>query len=155
LYAHTQTGWPVRIAFGATALAVLVIAAIGFEDLRAPRAVFAVGAVIAVVFAVAWSRLSIRIDGDRLQWTYGPGWPRFSLPIADIASVDITRTTFLEGWGIHRTRRGWLYNIGGSQAVHIQRHDGRQLLLGTDEPRRLKAALERALAGAGRGRSRG
>jgi hypothetical protein len=76
------------------------------------------------------------------------------VPLADITRVAPTRTTFLEGWGIHRTRRGWLYNLAGRDAVHIVRADGREFMLGTDEPRRLVAALERAVATAGRARSR-
>jgi hypothetical protein len=45
---------------------------------------------------------------------------------------------------VHRTRRGWLYNIAGKDAVLIRKLDGKTFLLGTDEPRKLKAVLERA-----------
>ena len=45
---------------------------------------------------------------------------------------------------MHRTRRGWLYNVAGYDAVLIRRSDGTSLLLGSDEPRRLKSAIERA-----------
>jgi hypothetical protein len=145
-YQHTQNGWPVRIAFGLAALAFLAMPAVQPLDRPMPRVVLIGGAAVAVALALLWSRLTIRIDGDRLRWSFGPGWPRFSLPLAEIASVDVTRTTFWQGWGIHLTRQGWLYNISGWDAVLITRRDGKRLLLGTDEPRRLKAALERAVA---------
>jgi len=84
-----------------------------------------------------------------LQLRFGPGFPRKSVNLADIAAAEVTRTNLWEGWGVHRTRRGWLYNVSGFDAVLVRRHDGKSFLVGSDEPRRLKAALERALAAAG------
>lgn len=144
-YEHTQSGWPVRIAFGVAALGFLVMASVQSDAGPTPRGVLIAGAAVAAVFGVMWSRLTVRIDGDRLRWHYGLGWPRFSLPLADIASAEVTRTTFWQGWGIRRTRHGWLYNIAGWDAVLIKRKDGKRLLIGTDEPRRLKTAVERAI----------
>lgn len=134
-----------RIAFGLTALGFLVMASVQSGAGPTPRGALIAGAGVAAVLALMWSRLTIRIDDDRLRWSYGPGWPRFSLRLADIAAVEVTRTTFWQGWGIHRTRRGWLYNIAGWDAVLIWRTDGKQVLLGSDEPRRLKAAVERVI----------
>ena len=31
--------------------------------------------------------MTIRVDSDRLHWSFGPGWPRFSLPLAAIRSA--------------------------------------------------------------------
>ena len=149
-YEHTQSGWPVRIAFGLTALGFLVMASLQPSSERIPAALLIAGAIVTSVFGLLWSRLTIRVDGPRLRWSFGPGWPRFSVLLADIAAVEATRTTFWQGWGIRRTRRGWLYNIAGSDAVLVKRKDGRELLLGTSEPRRLKSALERAIAGGAR-----
>jgi hypothetical protein len=145
-YEHTQSGWPVRITFGATALAFLVMGSVRPLSGPTPSAVSYAGAILALALGLLWSRLTIRVDRDRLRWDFGPGWPRFSLPLADIERVEVARTTFWQGWGIHRTRGGWLYNIAGRDAVRILRKDGKQLLLGTDEPSRLKVAIERGLA---------
>jgi hypothetical protein len=153
-YEHTQTGWPVRIAFGVTALGFLALTAINPLDRPLPSAALFAGALVAGALGLIWSSLTVRIGPDRLHWAFGPGWPRYSLALADIASVEIARTTFWDGWGIHRTRGGWVYNIAGRDALRIVRRDGRRLLLGTDEPRRLKSALERALAQAAPGRTR-
>ena len=144
-YQHTQTGWPVGIAFGVAALGFLALTAVNPLDRPLPSAVLFGGALLAAVLALAWSRLTVRIHGERLHWAFGPGWPRYSLALRDIAAVESTRTTFWQGWGIHRVRGGWIYNIAGRDAIRITRRDGGQVLLGTDEPRRLQAALERAL----------
>jgi hypothetical protein len=154
-YEHTQSGWLIRIAMGATALGFLVMASVQPFTGTTPSAALIIGALLTAALGLLWSRLTVRVSADRLHWAFGPGWPYFSLALADIANVEVTRTTFWQGWGIHRTRRGWLYNIAGWDAVAITRNDGKQLLLGTDEPRRLKSALERALAPLHRERIRG
>jgi hypothetical protein len=153
-YEHTQHGWPVRIAFGLAALVLLAMPAVQPLDQPMAPAMLVAGAAIAVVLGLMWSRLTIRIDGDRLRWSFGVGWPRFSLPLAEVQAVDVTRTTFWQGWGIHVVRGGWLYNIAGWDAVRITRRDGRVVLLGTDEPRRLKSAIERAQGPRGEGTRR-
>jgi hypothetical protein len=144
-YQHTQAGWPIRMSFTALALGLLVMCAFPpwGPDTRSQWAVL-IGAAVALVVGWLWSSLTIRIDDAALRFHFGLGWPRKSVPLEDIDIVEVTRTTFWEGWGVHRTRRGWLYNVSGYDAVLLRRRDGSALLVGSDEPRRLKAAIERA-----------
>ncbi len=58
----------------------------------------------------------------------------------------MTETTFLQGWGIHYTSRGWLYNVSGFRAVAVKLKSGKQFLLGTDEPAQLRAAIHHVLS---------
>lgn len=146
LYEHTQVGWPIRIAFLVAALVMLIFAATPlFNQLRAPPLVLVLGAIVSAVLGWVWGALTVRIKDGALQLCYGPGWPRKNLPLKDIVDAEVTRTTFADGWGIHRTRRGWLYNVSGYEAVLLRLGDDRAVLVGSDEPRRLKAALQRAL----------
>jgi hypothetical protein len=152
LYEHTQAGWPMRIAFMSCAVLFVGMTALG--DLRespSAQVVLLLGAVLAVAIGWLWSSLTVRIADDALRLQFGLGLPRKTVPLADLESVEVTRTRFLDGWGVHRTRRGWLYNVSGFDAVLLRRKDGKALLVGTDEPRKLKAALDRALTTAGRG----
>jgi hypothetical protein len=144
-YAHTQSGWPIRIACGIAALGLVATGALPMDN-GPPRFAMIAAALVTAVIGLLWSRMTVRIERERLHWSFGAGWPRFSVALADIAAVDAVRTTFLEGWGVHRTRRGWLYNIAGRDAVLVKRRDGTSFMLGTDEPRRLRSALERAIA---------
>jgi hypothetical protein len=147
LYEHTQAGWPIRIAFLATSVVFVVMAMLP-ELSRSSTAVgvLVAGAAFTALLGWTWGSLTVRIEGGELRVRFGLGWPRKTLPLAEIASVEVTRTTFMEGWGIHRTRRGWLYNVSGFDAVLLQLANGRSMMIGTDEPRRLKAAIERAQA---------
>lgn len=144
-YRHTQAGWPMRLSFTAFALGLVVACALPPLELgRGSTWAMLSGAAVALFVGWLCSSLSIQIDDEALRFHFGFGWPRKSVPLADIAAAEITRTTLWEGWGVHRTRRGWLYNVAGHDAVLIRRHDGTSLLVGSDEPRRLKAAIERA-----------
>jgi hypothetical protein len=145
LYEHTQTGWPIRIAFLTLALGLLVLAALpDVGQSRTPPRVLAAAVGIAALFGWVWGSLTVSIQDGQLRIRFGLGWPRKTVPLSDISDVEITRTSFFEGWGVHRTRRGWLYNVSGYDAVLLRLASGRSMLVGSDEPRRLKAALQRA-----------
>lgn len=147
LYEHTQAGWPMRIAFLAAAVLFLALTLLPeLSQAPTPVGVLVAGAAFTALMGWTWGSLTVRIEGGELRVRFGLGWPRKTLPLAEIASVEVTRTTFMEGWGIHRTRRGWLYNVSGFDAVLLQLANGRSMMIGTDEPRRLKAAIERAQA---------
>jgi hypothetical protein len=106
------------------------------------------------VATVGWlfSSLTVRVQDDALSLHFGLGVPRKTWPLAGVESVAVTRTRFWDGWGVHRTRRGWLYNVSGFDAVLVKLASGKSVLVGTDEPRKLKAAIERALPVAARRR---
>jgi len=147
LYEHTQAGWPIRVAFLAAAVLFLVMTQLPeLGRTPTPVAVLVAGAAFTALLGWTWGSLTVRIEGGELRVRFGPGWPRKTVPLAEIAAVEVTRTTFMEGWGIHRTRRGWLYNVSGFDAVLLRLTNGRSMMIGSDEPRRLKAALERAQA---------
>jgi hypothetical protein len=156
LYEHTQVGWMLR---GSFALAVLVFLVLGtLQQSRSeqwPAALVPLGFLTAaMVLGWFWAKLSVQVDDVQVRLWFGLGWPRRTLRLADIVSVEVTRTSILAGWGMHRATRGWLYNVQGFDAVIVGLTDGKSVLIGSDEPRRLKAAIERARDGAAGGRAR-
>lgn len=100
--------------------------------------------VVLVACLLIFRTLTIEVGRGRLAWWYGPGWPRRSLPLSEITGARRSRTTFWDGWGIRWTRRGWLWNINGYEAVEFERRAGRMFRLGTDDPAGLLAAVEEA-----------
>jgi hypothetical protein len=145
LYEHTQTGWLIRIGFLALVVGLLALAA--WPDVgqaRTPPGVLVASVGVAALVCWIWGSLTVRIQDGELRIRFGLGWPRRTVSLSDIAAVEITRTSFINGWGVRWTRRGWLYNVSGLDAVLVKLASGRSLLIGTDEPRRLKAALQRA-----------
>ena len=146
-YEHTQAGWPMRIAFVAASVMLIVLAAMPeLSKEPTPPLVLLAAAAVSAVVGWTWGALTVRIQDDQLQVRFGLGFPRKTLRLGEIAAVEVTRTTFLEGWGLRRTRRGWLYNVSGVDAVLLRLTNGRSMMVGTDEPRRLKTVIERAQA---------
>lgn len=148
-YEHVQRGWAVRIATMLGAVGMVVGVAFSPEEL--PRGLYSILLLVAAAIAlVGWSFsvLTVRVGAGELHWHFGSGWPSWSTPVERLADVEVTRTTFWEGWGVHRTRRGWLYNVAGQDAVLVRRNDGTAVLLGSDEPRKLKNALQAAMRAA-------
>lgn len=67
---------------------------------------------VTVATLALFSVLEISIDAQSLNWRFIP-FIRKSVPLAEIVEARPTRTSFIYGWGIHYTDRGWLYNVSG------------------------------------------
>jgi hypothetical protein len=112
---------------------------------------FAIGAIfihqliiaVIVISIVTWifRSMTIETSDTELIWYFGSGFPRKSVPRSEIASAEVIRTTAWNGWGIHCTPRGWLYNVSGYGAVAITLRNGKRFCLGTDEPEKLANQL--------------
>jgi hypothetical protein len=112
---------------------------------------FAIGAIFIHLFVISvlllgitiwlFRSLTIEISDTDLIWYFGSGWPRKSVLLSEIASAEPIRTGFWNGWGIHYTPRGWLYNVSGHDAVAIKLRSGKQFCLGTDQPQELAVTL--------------
>jgi hypothetical protein len=148
MYEHTQrSGWTLFLfcLAGAGALAALALPAVRALP-AGPRLTLAAAALAFVVGGLGFSSFTIRVSDGRLAWHFGPGLVRRSAALGEIVSAEPATTSWLDGWGVHLTRRGWLYNVAGHNAVLVTMRDGKRFMLGTDEP----AALIEAIR-AGRG----
>ncbi len=143
-YEHTQVSWWCRLLSAAAVFVFVVPRHQSSYIGGGPEPVLA--AMVILLIGVVMSRLTVHIDANGLRAAFGFGWPRRVVSLARVVAVETTRTRWFEGWGIRHTQRGWLWNVAGLDAVLLRLDDGKQVLIGTDEPKRLKAALERALA---------
>lgn len=141
-YEHTQRGTTILVTLLAGMLLLLGLA------LALPAQLGLLFTIIGIlgICGFLFSSLTIRITDRALRWEFGFGLLRREVPLAEIEKAEVTETTFLQGWGIHHTSRGWLYNVSGFQAVVVRLKSGKTFLLGTDEPDRLRAALLNVLS---------
>ena len=100
------------------------------------------GAVFIAGLAWVFSSLTIEVGGGRLGWYFGPGILRKEVRLCEVTNVRAVKTRWIDGWGIHYTRFGWLYNIAGFEAVAVELQHGRRFALGTDDPPGLLSALQ-------------
>ncbi len=137
-YDHKQRGsWHyVIILVGAVAIDVGTDFAGG--------AFIVIGALV-VLFGGCIAHLRVRDDGDALSVRFGP-LPLLGrrIPYAAIQSVEVARTRWYHGWGVHGWPGAWLViNLWGFDAVELRLKEPtgilrfRRYLIGTDEPEAL------------------
>jgi len=89
--------------------------------------------------------LTVEIDAEYLRISFGIGLIRKRFPLDQIDSCLPVRNSWIYGWGIRLTHRGWLYNVSGLDAVELKMKSGKTCRIGTDEPEVLAAALRERL----------
>lgn len=126
-YQHTQRGTVIIVAMLGMALVIVIL------GLFAHRAVWLS---LPILLLVTWlfHSLTIEVTENELRWRFGPGLIRKRVLLSNITSARHVETNFIEGWGIHLSRFGWLYNVSGKQAVAFMMKDENNFALGTDEP---------------------
>ena len=139
MYHHTQSGTGTYYA----TLAGLV-AAIGVMIWAPPHPALWLLVAAAFLGVYTFSSMTVELDLARLTFWFGPGVFRRSFPLAELRRWTSVTNPWWYGWGIHRTRRGWLYNVGGAKAVELELTDGRRVRVGSDEPELLCQAIARA-----------
>jgi drug/metabolite transporter superfamily protein YnfA len=97
-----------------------------------------------LLFALLFYSLTVEVTGESLHWWFGPGIISKKVALSSILGAEATATKVIEGWGIHLTGRGWLYNVSGFGAVLVTQKDGKRFLIGSDEPERLAEAINAA-----------
>ncbi len=146
LYEHRQTGW-VMLAIGCIpALCVGTIWLLSpVSDQQLPPPLLPGLCVITAVVLLGFPSLSVMVTRDDLIARFGIGLFRKTLALQDIVGVEVARTRWYEGWGIHWTRRGMLYNVAGFDAVRIALASGKKVMIGSDDAPRLASAIRRAI----------
>jgi len=99
------------------------------------------------VLALSFRHLSVSNEGQCLLVSFGP-LPLFRRRIryTDIKSVEQSRTTFFDGWGIHLSPGGgWTWNLWGFDCVDVYFKQGRRLRIGTNDPEGLESFLKQRL----------
>lgn len=132
-YQHTQSATTILVSIGVMFVILLVLSAVVHYLI--------VTTALLLVVALVFRSLTVEVSGANLFWYFGFGWPRKRVPISEIASVEPIQISFWNGWGIHYTPRGWLYNVSGYGAVAITLRNGKRFCLGTDEPEKLVTEL--------------
>jgi len=111
---------------------------------------FLLGVPLLGIIIWQFAYLTIEIRDAELRWRFGPGLIRKRVRLAEVERFEPVATSFGDGWGVHSTENGWLYNVAGFTAVAIQLRNGVRFALGTDDPVGLMAALTTQLSNSSR-----
>jgi hypothetical protein len=147
IYRHEQTGRIYIALLGFAAVACFAFAI----SIRTTSYAGAVASLFIFAFitltCIAFARLSIDVEPSGLRWGMTFGIPGGFIPMEEIVSVDIIPVSFWYGIGVHLTLRGWVWNVALGRGVQIHRCAGMPIVLGTDEPEALVAAIGRGRSG--------
>lgn len=91
------------------------------------------GGVATAVLLSALSEIVATVDARGLTIAYGPlGWPRQTVPLADVASAERTEIDpwSVGGWGYRKAGSGkTAVVLRGGEGLRVVRRDGRELLV--------------------------
>jgi hypothetical protein len=148
VYEHSQSGRAivsVLVISGLIVMAVsgLVVAATG----SLIGLVGLVSVPILIVVGYLFGSMYVRVDDHLLSWQFGPGLWKKTIALNEVVAIAPAQFTWWYGYGIRATPKGWLYRVSGDDAVGVTLRSGKTVFIGTDEPDRLVAALQRRGAG--------
>jgi hypothetical protein len=145
-YNHTQPGrWP-YVLYALMIGLIIAICLIPNEQM-----VVAILSAIAALLAfcgLIFGSLTISDEGDHLTLHFGPLPVLFTtIRYADITSVEIGRTSIIDGWGMHYVPfRGRTYNVWGFDCVKLTL-DRKIIRLGTDDAKELAKVIRKRMGG--------
>ena len=138
-YRHTQLGYVIIVSMILSCVITLIVCLV-FPKLMSAAITTATFAVLLACTVLFWS-LTIEVGDGRLRWWFGPGLIRKSVFLDEIADAQPWKMRGIGGWGIHWSPQGWINNVSGRHGVLFVLKNGKQFILGTDEPERLAAAV--------------
>lgn len=136
MYSHTQRA-PLRLVLYALSSIFLILAWLfGVEPLL--PWMFSLAGIVTLVLAGSFHRLTVEHAGDSLSSRFGPVLLfRRTVRYEHISSVEVSRTTLLNAWGIHVSlQREWVWNLWGRNCVVI-RMETTTLRGGSDDAKQL------------------
>lgn len=139
-YKHTQIGYLIIILLLLISIAVFADINIIGEPPLISFSIFAIMIAVLVLF----STLTVTITREQLRLHFGVGLIYKKFNMIDILSVKPVRNKIWWGWGIRLAPHGWLYNVSGLDAVELTLKNGKKVRVGTDEPKTLVRAIQRA-----------
>ena len=108
-----------------------------------------VGIGMAIVFATT-AMFRVRVDRAGVVARAAIGWPRFTVPIDDVAAVavgDVDGFAEFGGWGIRKAPGAFGIVLRDGDALSVERRDGRRFVVTVDDDVDTAAGLLQAFVG--------
>jgi hypothetical protein len=113
-----------------------------------PATIAVVVATVVVVALIALARLETTVTADAVVVMFHGLWPTRRIKLDDIAEYAPMHYTMWDsgGWGVHFGLAGLTYNVKGNDGIHFRLKSGARVLVGTQRPGELAAAIAKAQA---------
>ncbi len=135
VYRNTQVGIPILVLVDA------VIVCLIYLGLTEGSGVFFTTAAALAILEALFAWMTIEGTESTLQLRFGIGLIRKQFRLSEIVEALPYRTAWWQGWGIHLSRAGTVYNISGLDAILLKLQNGKQVIIGTNDRDRLLAYI--------------
>lgn len=97
--------------------------------------------ILLVIILFAVLRMKTVVTKENILLTYFP-FVRKTISLSDIETMKVINYGFVGGWGIRLwTSFGTVYNVRGNKGLHIKLKNGKQLVIGTQQPQELEKVV--------------
>ncbi len=154
LYRHRQVGWKF-VAVTVAGFAVAIGLSFGLSPATraaVPWLLYMLYGLLALALLL-FSTLTVTVGPADIRVRFGIGLYRRNIALADVVRCVQVRIKGWSGVGLRWTPAGWLYNIGGRDAVRLELARERAVMIGTDDAPRLLATIDAQLRSRGPGSS--
>ncbi len=136
-YENAQTGY---LVIGLLIVGLLMaLSTLSLEYIGLHQYLVIVALIIALVL---FYKLTVRVDRGIITCSFGQGVISKRILVKELTGCRVVRTHWYEGIGIRLTTRGWMYNIGGNQAVELTYKSGKKFIIGSNEAETLCEVIE-------------
>ncbi|HEY6203606.1 MAG TPA: hypothetical protein VI056_11250 [Candidatus Limnocylindria bacterium] len=136
------------IAVILSVVAVIVLVSLlssGAGTLR--TAVVTLGALGLVAALLLAASLETTVDREAITVAFHFLWPKRRIPLSDVRKGEATKYSPLldyGGYGVRLGFHGRAWSVSGDEGVLVEANDGSHVMIGSQRPKELEAAIERA-----------
>lgn len=142
IYKHKQIGTLILVLVGVPLLLLVGVFAGAYSSEAAPTFALLICVLSLVLFL--FHSLSTEVTRNELRVFFGLGLIQRRFQMDRIQGASQVQNRWYYGWGIRLTPSGWMWNVSGSKAVELELASGKKFRIGTDDPKGLLRAIERA-----------
>ena len=128
-------------------VAVIVLAVLSTGAARFVGAAIGLGSLGLVAAVILSANLETTVDSDAITVAFHFLWPKRRILVSQVRKAEATKYSPLldyGGYGVRLGFRGWAFNVSGDEGVLVETSDGSRLMIGSQRPKELEAAIERA-----------
>jgi hypothetical protein len=141
-YRYTQYGALMFVVFLMTGILIAVVA---LTIIAEGRVLSAILMICIYLFGLGlFYSFTVEISEEKLKFWFGIGVIRKTYALSEIQSTKEVDNPWYYFWGVKSIPGGWFYAIAPGTAVEIELKNGRVVQLGTNQPKKLKQAIDTA-----------
>ncbi len=141
-YRHTQYGALMFVVFLLAGILIAVVASTVIAEGRMLSAILMIG--VFLLGLGLFYAFTVEISAEKLKFWFGIGVIRKAYALSEIQSTKEIKNPWYYFWGVKSIPGGWFYAIAPGTAVEIELKNGRVVQLGTNEPEKLRQAIDTA-----------